>query len=153
MHFRSPLRSSILAGGLLQSASIALADAPPPRTGIEVKDAWIRRVPANLPSAGNMTLSNTGSVTQVFIGATSADYQVVHLHQTVHEEGIMSMRASKSIEIKPHGSIPFARLGYHLMLMQPTRPLHIGDHVKINLEFARSPSIDVDFVVREELAS
>jgi copper(I)-binding protein len=146
------LRSSILAGGLLLSASIGLSDAPP-RTGIEVKDAWIRCVPANLPSAGYMTLSNTGTVTQVLIGATSADYQAVHLHQTLHQEGIMSMRAVKSIEIKPHESVQFARLGYHLMLMQATRSLHAGDHVKISLQFERGPPMEVDFIVREEPAS
>jgi copper(I)-binding protein len=143
----------MLAGGLLLSASIALADAPRPRTGIEVKDAWVRWVPANLPSAGYMTLSNTGTVAQVLIGATSADYQMVHLHQTVHEEGIMSMRAVKSIEIKPQGSVSFARLGYHMMLMQPTRPLHTGDHVKISLQFEQGPPMQVDFVVRQEPAS
>jgi copper(I)-binding protein len=153
MRFRLRPLPTILAGGLLLSASIALAGGPPPRTEIEVKNAWVRWVPANLPSAGYMTLRNTGSVTQVLIGCASADYQSVHLHQTVHEEGIMSMRAVKSLEIKPQESVRFARLGYHLMLMQPRRPLHAGDHVKIRLQFEQSPSIDVDFVVREEPAT
>ena len=142
----------MIAAGLLLSTSIAIANAPP-RTWIEVKDAWIRWVPANLPNAGYMTLSNTGTVTQVLIGATSADYQAVHLHQTVHEEGTMSMRAVKSIEIKPQGSVQFARLGYHLMLLQPKRSLQPGDHVKIILQFVPGPPIDVDFVVREEVSS
>ena len=131
------------------SASIAAADEPP-RTTMEVKDAWIRWVPANLPSAGYMTLRNIGKITQVFIGASSADYQVVHLHQTVHEEGIMSMRAVNSIEIEPQESVQFARLGYHLMLMQPTRPLHVGDRVRIRLKFQQGPSIEEVFSIREE---
>lgn len=146
------IRAVLAGGGLLLSVSIAGADAPM-QGGIKVTDAWIRWIPANLPNAGFMTLQNTGNEIRVLTGATSVDYQDIHIHQSVQQQGIMSMRAVTSIEIKPHARVDFAQAGYHFMLMQSKRALHVGDHVTITLRFEHGAPIDADFIVRQESTS
>jgi copper(I)-binding protein len=37
--------------------------------------------------------------------------------------------------------------------MHLNRPMQFGDHVTITLQFERRPSLEADFVVREEPAS
>jgi periplasmic copper chaperone A len=115
---------------------------------IQVKDAWIRWLPANVPGGGYMTLINTGPAARVLIGASSPDYGEVSIHQTRIHEGLNDMIRVESVELRPLIPVRFAQGGYHLMLMQPKRPLKPGDRVRITLHFAQGPSIEVPFEVR-----
>jgi copper(I)-binding protein len=129
--------------------------------GIEVNDAWIRWLPTGFPGAGYMTVTNIGSTEQVLIGADSPDYGTISFHQT-HMKGGMSgmsgmngmsgmteMTPVASVILKPHATVRFAEGGYHLMLMQPRRTLHPGDHVLVTLRFADGRALVVPFEVRE----
>jgi copper(I)-binding protein len=119
-----------------------------PSLDIQVKEAWIRWLPANVPGGGYMTLVNTGSAARVLIGASSPDYGEVGIHQTRIREGLNEMTPVESVELRPHIPVRFAEGGYHLMLMQPRRSLRPGDRVLITLLFAVGPSIEVPFEVR-----
>jgi periplasmic copper chaperone A len=146
----SSLVGLVLCVGLLGSAG-ARADEPAP--GIQVKEAWIRWLPANVPGGGYMTLINTGSATRALVGASSPDYGEVTMHQTRLRNGMNEMTQVESIELKPRVPVRFAEGGYHLMLMQPKRSLKPGDRVMIILRFARGPSLEVPFDVRAGNAS
>jgi copper(I)-binding protein len=115
---------------------------------IRVSDAWIRWLPAGLPGAGYLTLTNTGSRTCVLTGAQSADYADVSFHQTHDTGGMSGMTPVASVVVKPHESVRFAAGGLHLMLMQPKRPLHPGDRVVVSLRFSDGQTLDVPFEVR-----
>jgi copper(I)-binding protein len=136
----------LFAVALLALASIASRSAP--AVDIQVKDAWIRWLPANLPAGGYVTLTNTGSAAHVLIGARSPDYGDVSIHQTHSNNGMNEMTPIDSIVLKAHASVRFAEAGYHFMLMQPTRSLHPGDRVLVTLRFADGPTITVPFLVR-----
>jgi copper(I)-binding protein len=142
--------SSILVGlvlcmGLLGGAA---AGAAPPGADIQVKEAWIRWLPANVPGGGYMTVINAGPATRVLTGASSPDYGEVSMHQTRLRNGMNEMSAVESIELRPGIPVRFAEGGYHLMLMQPKRSLKPGDRVLIALRFAQGPSVEVPFEVR-----
>ena len=115
---------------------------------IQVSDAWIRWLPAGLPGAGYLTLTNTGSRACVLIGAQSADYAQVSFHESHSAGGMSSMTPVASIAVKPRDSVRFAVGGLHLMLMQPARTLHPGDKVVVTLRFADGRTLDVPFEVR-----
>jgi copper(I)-binding protein len=135
----------VLCAGLL-TGTAAHPDAH--STDIQVKDAWIRWLPANVPGGGYMTLINTGSAARVLIGASSPDYGEVGIHQTRIRLGLTDMTRVESVELKPRIPVRFAEGGYHLMLMQPKRTLQPGDRVLITLHFAQGPPIEVPFEVR-----
>ena len=142
--------SSILIGLLLCVGLLggAAAHAGEPTPDIQVKEAWIRWLPANVPGGGYMTLINTGAAARVLIGASSPDYGEVSIHQSRIRNGVNEMAPVASIELRPHIPVRFAEGGYHLMLMQPKRSLKPGDRVLITLRFAQGPSVEVPFEVR-----
>ena len=117
-------------------------------SAIQVTDAWIRWLPANLPGAGYMTLTNTGNATDTLVGASSADYAEVSFHQTRNRDGMNEMMPVDSLVLKAHSSVRFAEGGYHLMLLQPRRSLQPGDTVMVMLHFGAGPTISVPFLVR-----
>ncbi|GAC1304632.1 MAG: copper chaperone PCu(A)C [Steroidobacteraceae bacterium] len=110
--------------------------------------AWIRWLPAGLPSAGYLSLVNTGTASHVLVGALSADFAEVGIHQTRATGGMMKMAPVAAIVIEPHAELRFSDGGYHLMLMGPKRPLHPGDRVSITLRFGDGETMSVPFEVR-----
>jgi copper(I)-binding protein len=132
-------------------ASLALADssAAVEQATIRIDDAWIRWLPAGLPAGGYITLTNIGEKPVVLIAASSPLYGEVSVHRSVNRGGSVEMVPIKQITINPHSSLDFSALGYHLMLMQPSRTLEGGEHVPITLRFADGSSLTVPFDVRK----
>jgi copper(I)-binding protein len=119
-----------------------------PASGIVATEAWIRWLPANVPSAGYITLANRGSVTQVLIGASSPDYGEITLHQSRKIGGMNDMARVDAIKLGPNTSVNFLRQGYHFMLTQPQRSVGADERVPITLRFSSGESLTVQFVVR-----
>ncbi len=138
-----------LIGCLLALGFLTMqAAAAVPAADVHVTDPWIRWLPADIPAAGYMTLVNTQSSDRILIAVTSKDYVEIGIHQTLDDHGVSKMRPVESITLTPHAQVRFAEGGYHLMLMQPTHPIHPGDRVTLSLHFKEGPPIDVVFAVR-----
>jgi copper(I)-binding protein len=125
-------------------ASNSFATAP----GIRIQDAWIRWLPAGIPAGGYLTVTNDGERPVTLVGADSAAYGEVSLHISRTQNGVAQMSPVGQIVIGPHASVNFAVAGYHMMLMQPTRPINPGDQVPITLHFADGAVLMVKFAVR-----
>ena len=99
-----------------------------------ISNAWIpQAAPVAKMHAGYMQLKNTSSQTVVIVAAQSADYNAVEIHKTVTKDGMSRMIAQDKITVAPGETVKFERGGLHLMLMQPTRKLNIGDTVELTL--------------------
>jgi len=134
----------LIAMSLCAHASAAATPAP----GVQVEQAWIRWLPADIPAGGYMTLDNIGDVDRVLVGVTSVDYGDIQIHQSFDDHGVSKMRPVESITLKPHLPFRFSEGGYHLMLMQPKRAVHPGDAVVLTLRFDAGPPVDAVFKVR-----
>jgi copper(I)-binding protein len=143
---QGPIARALTIG--LFSLLSTLIYAATPDLGLQVKEAWIRWLPANVPSGAYMTLSNTGAVPRVLVSAASPDFGEVSFHETHINNGVSEMSAVNSLTVKPRASLRFSPGGLHMMLMQPKRSLHPGDQVPITLHFADGQSLDVLFEVR-----
>ena len=143
---RHPLGRIVYAilGASLGVSTVAAPMAP----DIQATQAWIRWLPADLPSGGYVTLRNLRNEPRKLTSASSPDFGAVSLHQTRDVHGVSEMSPVDSIVIAAHGTLQFAPGGYHMMLMQPTHALHPGDHVPIILGFADGTSLQVSFEVR-----
>jgi periplasmic copper chaperone A len=122
------------------------ARAAQPR--VQVRDGWIRVLPAGLPSAGYLTLINDGDVPAVLLRATSPAFQDVSIHQTIRDGGRVGMKPAGRITIPPHGHLVFADAGYHLMLMSPTRSIAPTEKIAFRLDFDDGSSLDVMLAAR-----
>jgi copper(I)-binding protein len=148
MRFRlAPLvaMASMLALGGAAVVPVRGADAT---LVVEAAGAWVRWLPADLPAAGYVTLTNKGSTALELVGASSPDYADVGMHQTLDNHGMSEMRPVASLLLKPQATVRFAEGGYHLMLMHPSRPLHPGDRVEIVFRFSDGRTMPVPFEVR-----
>jgi copper(I)-binding protein len=95
-----------------------------------------------------MTLVNTGTVPCTLVAVTSDAYAEVSIHQSMETHGMAEMRPVTSIALDPNVPVRFAEGGYHLMLMQPRRPITVGDTIIMTLHFAKAAPVEVPFSVR-----
>lgn len=99
--------------------------------------------------AGYFELKNPGEKTIVVTGAHSPTFVDVSLHETVHKEGRVGMGELKKVEISQGGKVIFAPGGKHLMLMNPTRPLALGNMVEITFTLDNGNTVSANFIVKE----
>jgi copper(I)-binding protein len=138
------LRAALLAWLALAASPASAADAR-----LSVEDAWIRWLPANLPAAGYVRITNAGDSPVTLVGAASPAYAHVSLHRSVTAGGRMQMTPIDRIRIAAHSSLDFEAGGYHLMLMDATQSLEHAGRVPITLHFADGSSLLVQFEVRK----
>ena len=146
------LASTVGAGGLpARGADTVPAQAAEVAPVVEAAEAWVRWLPADLPAAGYVTLTNKGPTTLELVGASSPDYAEVSMHQTLENHGMSEMRPVASLVLKPQSTVRFAEGGYHLMLMYAKRQLHAHDRVEIVFRFSDGRTMPVPFEVRSGL--
>jgi len=115
---------------------------------LQVKDAWVRWLPGNLPAGGYLTLVNSGDQPASLVKVTSPDYAAVSLHRSSNVGGTSRMTPVDHISVAPHSNLEFAAQGYHLMLSHPARTLKPGDRVTLTLTFAHGTTVSVVFDLR-----
>jgi periplasmic copper chaperone A len=135
--------------GLILSFSSAQLSAGEPK--MYVSHAWVQEAPPSAEVlAGYMDLQNQSPQAQTLLGARSADFKSVMLHQTVSKGGMAHMNHIPQIEIKPGSTLQLTPGGYHLMLMSPKKELRQGDQVEVLLEFNGGLVMPVKLKVSKE---
>lgn len=156
MRISTDFRRSALQCFLLLCVGIALSAAGTAQAGgepLHVQSAWIREAPPTAKALGGfMVLHNMSRRERVLQGAESPVFSRVMIHQTVEQAGLAQMRHLATVTLAPGQSLAFEPGGYHLMLMQPVRPLVAGDEVPVVLHFADGMRQTVTFTVRRDAA-
>ena len=93
------------------------------------------------------SLSNVSSQSVVLVGAESAAYERVMIHQSTEKDGMASMEQVLQLEFAPSQTVNFAPGSYHLMLMKPLGSLAIGEVVSLTLLFVDEFRLPVTFQV------
>ena len=115
----------------------------------KVVGAWIRMPPAGLPMmAGYARLSNPCKAPLAIVGAHSDAFADTSLHETRIENGMSRMRATPALRLAPGGSAVLEPGGFHLMLMNPVKPLHAGDRVAVEFTLEDGRRFSVPFEAR-----
>ncbi len=119
-------------------------------SSITVSDAWVRTPPlADQPSAAYLVIQNNGA-TDKLLSVTSDVAQMIELHQSTESGGMMSMSPVPNIPIPANGKVELKPGGFHMMLMNLTRPLKTGDRVQFTLNFETAGKILVTADVRDQ---
>ncbi|WP_022880169.1 copper chaperone PCu(A)C [Microbacterium sp. B19] len=150
--------SSLRFGALALAAVFALsgcsstapAPAAPGSDAFSTSDVWVKAADAGM-SAGFGELRNDGDSDLTVVSATSPATSAMELHETVqNESGQMVMRPIEGGFVIPaHGSITLEPGGNHLMFMDVTSPLRVGDETTITLTFADDSTAQITAPVKE----
>lgn len=124
---------------------VAAATAAAPVT---VSDAWIRALPASVPSGGYFTLRNGGDKPVTLTGADSPACGMMMLHKSQNTGGMSGMMDIAQVDVPAGGKIRFAPGGYHLMCMDAKAVLKPGAPVPVTLQFADGAKVTASFAVR-----
>jgi copper(I)-binding protein len=118
------------------------------KEGIEVRDAWARTSMQGMNSAVYFVLQNHEAEADELIGAASDMADVVEVHESKMENGVMMMNHIESVMLEPSVKVEFMPGGYHVMMIGLTQDLNAGDEIKVTLLFRNSPDITLTVPVK-----
>ena len=103
-----------------------------------------RPTPPGARTAGAyFTIQNTGKTGDRLIRIASPAAASVELHSMTMDGNLMKMRAISGIDIPAGGKVALASGGYHVMLVDLSHPLVIGEKLPLTLTFEKAGSVDV----------
>ena len=118
--------------------------------GVVISDPIVRLSPPNAQmTAGYFTLENTTNKDIYLIGASSDDYKMIEIHETVIDGDKASMKSIKSLQIKANETVALKPMGIHLMLMGSKKMIKEGDSVLIKLIFSSGDEVKTNFTVKK----
>ncbi len=130
--------SRLLASLLLATTgTLAMAQS----ATLSTSGGWVRWLPAQLPAAGYLTVTNNGDKPVDLIGITSPDYGMAMLHQTTTEGSTSKMSMVGKLTVPAHGKVLFSPGNYHVMLEQPKHAIVPGDSIQLQLKFSNGETV------------
>jgi copper(I)-binding protein len=119
--------------------------------GIVITDAWVRQPnPAMKMGSAFLTIENRTPAPVSLVSVTSPAAKTVEMHESLVQNGVMSMRRVHGIPIPPRRAAKLEPGGLHLMLIGLSQPLRPGDRVDLVLQFDHGESHLVHAVVRQD---
>ncbi len=147
-------RSPLLAAALLTLAACSPggAGSGEPAT-VQVSGAICRPTPTGRQMTG-CYLTLTAATADRLVTASSPDANLVQIHESRIESGMMMMRELREGLPLPAGQpVALAPGGNHLMLLGVKEPLVAGDTVALTLTFESSPPLELTASVGQPAAA
>lgn len=120
---------------------------------LTITDAWVRATTDTTDptmTAGFGIITNHTDAAVKLVSATSPSAPMVQLHEMVTEDGEMVMQeAPDGIEIPAGESVSLAPGGFHLMLMNLSGELAVGDEVSFTLTFDDGTNLTTTALVKQ----
>jgi len=126
-------RFVVLLGAILLGINAYAGD-------IQIENAWVRASAPGQDSA-MVDLAIVSSKDAVLTGVHSPVSTKASMHSMKHEDGMMKMRESKSIELPAGKRINLGENGYHLMLEGLKNPIRAGETVPLVLTITKPGGI------------
>ena len=95
--------------------------------------------------AGYFKLTNDGPADVLM--AVTANFPRVMMHQSLMQEGVMTMKHRMMVEVPAQGELEFAPGGYHVMFMGLSDGWTVGDEIEASLQFKNAGTLDIKFSV------
>src|SRR5471032_1018677 len=150
------LKTTLVLLALLLPAcpALALAQITGNRVGdLEVVQPWSMELPPNAPTvAAYFVIRNNGKTADTLTGVESPVAGSAQFHEHISQDGLMKMQQVQSVEIPAGGSVVFAPMAYHFMLLdlKDKSKLVDGQAFPLALHFETSGDINVDVPVLKQ---
>jgi hypothetical protein len=139
---------AVAAAFVLVVAACSSGTAGTPKA-LAVSGAWARaQADTTANSAAYLTIANPTDQADTLLRVTSP-VAMVEMHQTTTDaSGMTGMSPVESIAVPAGGTVTLEPGGFHLMLMDLTKPLAVGDHVELDLVFQHAGAVTVQAEVK-----
>jgi copper(I)-binding protein len=116
---------------------------------LTISQPWARATPKGAPVGGGyLTITNTGSSPDRFIGGSVDFARSVEIHEMKMDNDVMKMRMlPNGLTIKPGETVTLKPGGYHIMFTGLKAPLVKGRSVEVTLTFEKAGEVKVGFPV------
>ncbi len=127
---------------------LAACTSNPPHTRVSVNNAWVRPAEAGQNSAVYFQVVNEGRMGDVLVSASSST-ATAEMHESMEREnGVMGMSPLSSVDVPAQSEIEFKPGGMHIMLINLTQPLTVGDNIPVTLHFEHGGKVVFEAEVR-----
>ncbi|MFO7623512.1 MAG: copper chaperone PCu(A)C [Anaerolineales bacterium] len=134
----------------LLTISLLLSGCRTEGAGITISNAWARPGFEGGNSAVYFVIENSGVQDDSLHRAEATVAASVELHESMMDSsGTMSMHEQHSISVPAKDQIAFQPGGLHVMLIDLTQDLNVGDRFNLTLTFEGAGQVPVDVEVRQ----
>lgn len=124
------MRQLVFILSLLLLASFAHAE-------LTISYAWVRLLPPNIKTtAAYMDIHSDQN--DILLSVSTSAALMVEMHESVEEEGVMSMERISDVILPADQTISLKPQGTHLMIMGLVEPLQEGNTLPLVLTFERA---------------
>jgi len=120
---------------------------------LQIAHPWSQQLPPNAPTvAAYFVIQNTGTSADRLVSVDTPIADKAELHQHVMQGDLMKMQPVASVEVPPGGTVTFAPMAYHVMLvgLKDRSLLQDGKHFPMTLHFEKAGAIAVDVNVQKQ---
>jgi len=118
-------------------------------TDIMVVKPWISEIiPGSTVTAGYMQIMNHTDKDDVLTGVKADISKFVEIHEMSQVDGVMRMRRLDSVPVAQGKSVEFKTGGMHIMFIETTKELKIGEKVPVTLVFQNRGDLAVELEVK-----
>jgi len=117
---------------------------------ITISDAWARPGFTGANSAVYFEIENKSEKDDALLSAQASVAELVELHESkMDSNGMMKMQKQDRVNAPQNKRVTFQPGGLHVMLVNLTQDLKVGDRFKLTLTFENAGEIKVDVEVRQ----
>lgn len=147
--------SRFLRSGALGAAVLITLCAPAPAAeavkvgALTIERPWVRATPGGAKvAAGYLTVTNSGSTADRLVGTSIPNARRGEVHEMSNAGGVMTMReVAGGLEIPPGRTVELKPGGLHLMFIDLTAPVSVGEPLRGTLTFEKAGRVEVSFEV------
>ena len=146
------LKKILLLTALLLSTCVV--DAHEYEKGpLAIVHPWSMELPPNAPTvAAYFVIKNGGADADRLLSVDSPIAGTAQLHEHVHQDGLMKMQQVDTVSIPANGTVTFAPMAYHVMLLdlKDRSKLTTGQRFPLSLHFEKAGDVTVEVEVQKE---
>ena len=120
---------------------------------LSIAHPWSMELPPNAPTvAAYFVITNAGLEADRLNGVDSPIAGAAQLHEHVYKDGLMKMQQVDSVDIPAGGTVTFAPMAYHVMLLdlKDRTKLTTGQRFPLTLHFEKAGDLTVDVIVQKQ---
>ncbi len=116
-----------------------------------IQGAWARPASAGENGAAYFVIENWTMTDDILLSVSSEIASATEVHMSMGDaNGVMSMQMQDSIPVPAKDTVKFEPGGLHVMFVELSQDLKVGDTITLTLNFEKAGSMTVEAPVKEQ---